>query len=111
MSLALTYTDAITPNTLAGENMRAAGVAGVLTDANVAAANTVDGIRAIFNSAQGDPLLHSDIIASCPRWLEAFNAGVADGVFNDSDIAGLTTVAGLVNLTFAADNTLSNQWE
>lgn len=103
------HADAQGPNLNSGWNMRNSITQGVLTDANVASANTVDGIRAIFIAAQTNPLFHVDIQSACGRYLEAFNLGVNDGTFTDASIAPLTTAVGLVNLTLAATDTNQDQ--
>lgn len=96
-------------NRMSGWNMRNAITQGVLTDTNVAAADTVEGIRAIFLAAQSNPLFHVDVQHACGRYLEAFNLGVADGSFTDASIAPLTTAQGLVNLTLAAFDSNQDQ--
>ena len=103
------HADAQYLNALSGENMRSAGVQGQLTNTNVSAANTVDGIRALFTTE--DTLLHADVLASNSRYLEGFNYGVYDGSYTDGTIAGLTTVTELVDLTLASENSNLNQME
>lgn len=95
------HVDAQPLSQLVGFNMRSAGANGILTNTNVGAADTVAGLRALF--AQNTGLLHTEQLAMEPRYLEAANFGVYQGTFTDGTIAGLTTVAGLVNLTEAAN--------
>lgn len=92
-----------------GLNMREAGVLGVLTNTNVAAANTVARIRALFQAQPGT--FNTQTLAAQPRFAEAFETGVQLGLFTDGNIAGLTTVEGLVDLTAAADVPGGNIWD
>jgi len=109
--MAILHADAQELNYVCGWNMRSAQTQGVITDANIAAADTVDGVRAIFIAAQGNPLFNTDIQAACGRYLEAFNLGVADGTYTDGTIAPLTTADAFVDLTLARNDDRLDQLE
>ncbi len=97
------HADQLTLNVLAGDNMLSAGNistnAGyaLLTNTNVAAANTVQGLKDAIDATA----CHADESFTKERFKRAVDLGSADGSFTDARILGLTTVTGLVELTNA----------
>lgn len=91
------HTDAIPLSREIGANMRAAADEGYLTDAGVAAANTVAGLKALITGG------HADQKPNQHRFLRAIELGEQAAIFTDALIAPLTTVEGLVDLTEAAN--------
>lgn len=80
-----------------GGTLRQCGDFGTLTDATVAAANTVAGI----NSAIDASVVHAEIVPAKWRQTRAVTAGAAIGDLTDALINPLTTVEGLAGLTAA----------
>lgn len=84
-----------------GAQFRIAKNAGLLTDANVAAANTVAGLTSAVNAAT--------LAAGHPegvrtRTVKAISVGASLGVLTDALINPLTTVDGLIALTGIPDS-------
>jgi hypothetical protein len=77
-----------------GFNCREAGEVVLLTDATVAAANTVAGLRAAINAA----VVHAEYEPYRSRIIQAINRGEDSQEITDALVAPLTTVAGLVAL-------------
>ena len=97
------HADALYLNRLIGDNMLSAGNIstnsgyGILTDTNVAAADTVAGLTAAIDNAT----VHADVVPTKARFDLAVTLGTYDGSFTDARILSLTTVTGLVGLTSA----------
>jgi hypothetical protein len=83
-----------------GFNLREAGEVGLLTDASVAAANTVAGTRAAIRTAAP---VHAEYEPYRERIVRAVDYGEASQELTDALIGPLTTVAGIVNLTDAVN--------
>jgi hypothetical protein len=69
---------------------------GLLTDANVAAADTVAGLRTAVTNAVASAVNASEM--NRQRTLRAITTGVDAGILTDAAILPLTTVAGLIAL-------------
>ena len=80
-----------------GGSIRKAGDFAFLTDTNVAAADTKAGIVSAMNAA----VVHADVTSALHREQRAFTMGSDSGEFTDALILALTTVEGLVGLTYA----------
>lgn len=97
------HADAIPLNRLVGDTVLSAGnIAansgfGFFTNTNVAAADTVAGLRSALDAASA----HADQIPMKARTDLAITMGTYDSSFTDARILGLTTVTGLVELTNA----------
>lgn len=89
------HTDQLRLSSEIGGNLRAAQGEGYLTDSNVAAADTVAGVRALMTGG------HADQAPNQHRFQRAVDLGAASQELTDSLINPLTTVAGLINLTQA----------
>lgn len=97
------HADALPLNRLIGDNMLSAGNISTnsgysfLTNARVAAADTVVGLQSAITNA----FCHADESYAKPRFNLAITLGNYDGSFTDARIVGLTTVTELVQLTTA----------
>lgn len=93
-----------------GANVRAADQYGMLTDANVAAANTNAGLTAAIDTVVGTS--HGDAYPPAQRIKRAIETGKPSAFgLTDAAINGLTTVEGLADLTentSATDNITSH---
>lgn len=98
------HADEINLSREVGANLRAAAEEGYLTNAGVAAANTVAGVEALITGG------HADQKPNQHRFLRAIDAGEALGELTDAAINPLTTVEGLVDLTQAANTSDRNQF-
>ncbi|HEU0184889.1 MAG TPA: hypothetical protein VFS27_06205 [Blastocatellia bacterium] len=78
-----------------GGNLRAAQDEGYLTNTNVAAADTVAGVRALMAGG------HADQAPNQHRFQRAVDLGSYSSELTDALIAPLTTVQGLLDLTQA----------
>src|SRR5262247_3258834 len=101
--MAYRHTDEIPLSREVGANMRAAAEDGYLTNTNVAAADTVAGVRALMTNG------HSDQKPNQHRFQRAVDVGENLADFTNALINPLTTVEGLVDLTAAADTVDRNQ--
>lgn len=103
------HADAIPLNRLVGDNLLSAsdlGGAGFLTNAKVAAADTVAGLTAAIDTST----CHADQIPSKARYDLAIQLGTYDGSLTNARILGLTTVAELIALTVAeTDDSIQQQ--
>ena len=80
-----------------GGTLRRGGDLAFLTDTNVAAADTVAGLRTAVDAV----VVHADVVPAKHRLHRAINMGDASGELTDALVLGLTTVEGLVGLTAA----------
>jgi hypothetical protein len=94
------HADQLPLSRMIGFNCREAGEAVLLTDATVAAADTVAGLKAAVNNAS----VHAEILPFKSRINLAIDRGADAQEITDALVAPLTTVAGLVNLTQAVNN-------
>ena len=86
------------------QGIAAYGYYPMLTDTNVAAANTNAGLQAaVLASAAA---LHADNRFAAPRINLGIKLGLYSGELSDARILNLTTTAGLVGLTYANPNTI-----
>lgn len=90
------HQDQVQASKMVGEALKVAQNAGILTDAIVAAGDTVAlliaGVRAVTPS-------HASMVPIIERTVEAIKTGEALGDFTSGLLAPLTTVAGLLALT------------
>jgi hypothetical protein len=82
----------------AGASINMAGVQSLLTNSNVAAANTLNGL----DSAVDAVVVHADVL---PMKSRVKNAWRVDAGITDSTVLSLTTVAGLTALTSLGSDT------
>lgn len=85
---------------------RMAGNLGLLTDSEVAAANTVAGVIAAVNAKLSSSTIAGEIKQNIDRIARAIQTWADIGVITDALINPLTTVAGLVGLGTAVDERL-----
>lgn len=86
------HADQIPMSTLVGSTINRAGGMSLLTDAGVAAADTVAGLQSFVSGVN----VHADM----QPWKARINASFkADDGISDSTVLGLTTVVGLAALT------------
>lgn len=103
---AVQHSDAFRLSAEVGANMRAAGGEGYLTDTNVNALTTVQGLRDLITNG----VAHADQVPNKHRFQRAIDLGVYTTEFNDTDVAAVTTgVEGLINLTKAAGSAERHQ--
>lgn len=76
---------------------------GVLTDAAVAAANTVPGLKTTVQDAINNRTIHIEHVTLARAGLEAIHEMANYGLFTDALIAPLTTYAGLLALLTSDD--------
>jgi len=85
---------------------RISGNLGLLSDSEVAAANTVAGIISTINSKLTAANIHYEAKQFIDRIVRAIQSWADIGVITDALINPLTTVAGLVGLGIAVDDRL-----
>lgn len=90
-----------TLSALAGYGVRAAGVAGLLSDAEVAAATSAEDLVANLDSFPGTSHIENEFTSLNAQL--ALKRGDAIGDFSNSRIAAATTVEEVASLTFAED--------
>lgn len=78
---------------------------GVLTDAAVAAANTVAGVKTAIANAINNRVIHIEHTTLARAGIEAVQEMANYGLFTDAAIVGLTTYAGLLALLTNDDPT------
>jgi hypothetical protein len=100
-ALTTLHADEIALSYREGGTLRRAGSFAFLTDATVASANTNQGLQdAVTNS-----VVQADCVAAKGRVNRTIVYGAASGELSDARIAPLTTIEGLVGLTWLT-NTL-----
>lgn len=88
-------------SSLAGYGVRAAGVAGLLSDAEVAAATSAESLVTDLDSFPGTSHIENEFTSLNAQL--ALKRGDALGDFSDSRIAAATTVEEVASLTTAED--------
>lgn len=96
-ALATLHADQVALSFRIGGTLRRGGDFGYLTDTNVAAADTVAGLRTAIDAVA----VHADIVPAKHRLHFAVNRGADSAELTDARILALTTVEGLVGLTYA----------
>lgn len=76
---------------------------GVLTDAAVAAANTVAGLKTTVQDAINNRVIHIEHVTVSRAGIEAIQEMANYALFTDAGIVGLTTYAGLLALLTSDD--------
>lgn len=94
------HADQIRLSEMIGFNLREAGEVGLLTDAGVAAADTVDGLRTAVRTTGP---VHAEYEPYRERIVRGINYGAESSELTNALIAPLTTVVGLVALTEGAN--------
>ncbi len=94
------HADQLRLSRMIGFGLREAGEVGLLTDASVAAADTVAGVRAAIDAAGP---VHAEYEPYRARSKRVVDLGAYSAELTDALILPLTTVAGLVNLTDAVN--------
>lgn len=94
------HADQLRLSRMIGFNCREAGESTLLTDASVAAADTVAGLKTAVDNAN----VHADQVPFKPRVKGAIQYGAESAEITDALVLGLTTVTGLVNLTDAVNH-------
>lgn len=89
-------------SSLGGYGARRAGVTGLLTNTQVAAATSAEGLVTILETVPATVHVENEITALNAQ--AALRRGDALGDFTDARIAAATTVEGLAQLTNAADD-------
>lgn len=92
------HADVLRLSTMAGASINRAGGLGLLTDAGVAAADTLNGLDTFVNGVA----VHADQYNYKPRVKLAWRV---DAGITDATVLSLTTVAGLSGLTAIGTNT------
>lgn len=88
---------------IAGYGIRRAGIAGILTNANVLSATSAESLETIVEA--GIPgTVHAEYEAEALITDICLKRGDALGDFTDARVAAADTIAGLVNSTNAADD-------
>ncbi len=101
-ALATLHADSIALSYREGGTFRRAGSFGFLTDTTVAAADTNQGLQdAVTNS-----VVHADELPAKSRVNRTLVLGLATGEVTDARVLALTTIEGLVGLTWLT-NTLA----
>lgn len=85
---------------IAGDAIFKAGEAGLLTNAQVAAATTATGVQANIAATA----THADQAPLAARINKHIDIGIGDATLNDTDLQAQTTVNGLARLTEVDDN-------
>lgn len=99
MAAPILHADQVGINLVVGENIRLAGQVGLLTDAQVIAATTVQSLKdAVDLNAS---TAHSDIQGYVGRLKRAFDLGKDDGTLTDANIAAATGWDNLASLTLS----------
>lgn len=96
-SLATLHADQVAFSKRIGGTLRRGGDYGFETNTNVAAADTVAGLR----TAVAVVAVHADFEPARARVQNAINRGADSSELTDARILGLTTVEELVGLTYA----------
>lgn len=78
-----------------------------LTDVSIAAANTNLGLRAAVDAVAASATTHADQKPMADRINLGIKLGLYSTELSDARIAGLTTGAGLVGLTYADPNVIT----
>lgn len=93
------HSDQVGLNIIVGENIRLAGRVGLLTDAQVVAATTVQSLKDAVDLNAGTA--HSDVQGYVGRLKRAFDYGKDDGTLTDANIAAATSLENLAQLSLA----------
>jgi hypothetical protein len=94
------HADQFGASRMAGDAIFKAGEAGLLTNAQVAAATTATGVQANITATA----THADQAPLAARINSLINIGIADASLNDTDLQAQTTVNGLARLTEVDEN-------
>lgn len=93
------HADQFGASRLAGDAIFKAGEAGILTNAQVAAATTASGVQTNIAAT----VTHADMAPLAARVNELIKIGINDATLNDTDLQAQTTVNGLARLTEVDD--------
>jgi hypothetical protein len=94
------HADQFGASKMAGDAIFKAGEAGLLTNAQVAAATTATGVQANITATA----THADQAPLAARINKLIDIGITDLSLNDTDLQAQTTVNGLARLTEVDDN-------
>lgn len=94
------HEDARKLSALTGYGVRQAGIVALLTDAQVAAATTVEDLVANVQAAIG----HEELGNQKLQTIKALRVGAMQGEYSDARIQAATTVAGLALETWASQD-------
>jgi hypothetical protein len=95
----LVHTDTEFVNIEVGAAIRFCKEIGAISDANVAAANTVALLRSTLDTNLSAATLHGELTVPKTTILRAIDVGKETGAFTDALLNPLTTVDGLIALT------------
>lgn len=99
MAAPVLHADQVGLNLVVGENIRLAGQVGLLTDAQVIAATTVQSLKdAVDLNAS---TAHADVRGFVDRIKRGFDYGKDDGTLTDANIAAATGWDNLASLTLS----------
>ncbi len=90
------HADATRASVMVGQGLRAAITESIITNAIVAASNTVAALKTAVRATTG---IHADKIPLLERTVDAIEMGENIGDFTDALLAPLTTTNGLLDLT------------